>query len=161
MTRDEIVTALRCCASIDGSGCGICPSEELDGKEICCGDALKLSAADLIENQQRHIEALLQANDALRERQRWIPVTERLPENATHPGAFCPAYLVATKCGITEGWYNPDARGWFIITKYLTDDYIDFEKGDIVRVKLAEGGIVTHWMPLPEAPEEDGGWKDA
>ena len=66
MTRDEIVTALRCCASIDGSGCGICPSEELDGKEICCGDALKLSAADLIENQQRHIEALMKANDSLK-----------------------------------------------------------------------------------------------
>ena len=83
----------------------------------------------------------------------WIPVTERLPENATHPGAFCPSYLVATKCGITEGWYNPDAGGWFIIARYLTDDYIDFEKGDILRVKLAKGDIVTHWMPLPPAPE--------
>jgi predicted RNase H-like nuclease (RuvC/YqgF family) len=32
-----------------------------------CEDAIKVYAADLIENQQRHIEALTQANAALRD----------------------------------------------------------------------------------------------
>ena len=59
MTRDEIVTALREHA------------ERAVGNEwglsiIMLGDNLS-AAADLIENQQRHIEALLQANAALRD----------------------------------------------------------------------------------------------
>lgn len=81
----------------------------------------------------------------------FIPVTERLPENAKHPDALCPEYLVSTKYGITEGWYNPNVGGWFIIMKYLIGGYIDFERGDIVSVERVKDGIVTHWMPLPEA----------
>lgn len=63
MTRDEIVTALRCCA---GDSCEGCPYDEIftieDAK--CIGKAMGY-AADLIENQQRHIEALMKANDSL------------------------------------------------------------------------------------------------
>lgn len=58
MTRDEIVTALREHA------------EWAAGNEwetpITLGDNLS-AAADLIENQQRHIDALLQANAGLRD----------------------------------------------------------------------------------------------
>lgn len=65
MTRDEIVTALRCCG---GDGCEGCPYTETFAvdDEKCIGEAMGI-AADLIENQQRHIEALLQANAALRD----------------------------------------------------------------------------------------------
>ena len=65
MTRDEIVAALRCCG---GDSCEGCPYDEIfavdDAK--CIGKAMDI-AADLIENQQRHIEALMQANAALRD----------------------------------------------------------------------------------------------
>ena len=65
MTRDEIVTALRCCA---GDSCEGCPYDEIftieDAK--CIGKTMGY-AADLIENQQRHIEALVRANAALRD----------------------------------------------------------------------------------------------
>lgn len=47
--------------------------------------------------------------------------------------------------------YNQNARGWVIIMKYLIGGYIDFERGDIVRVERVKDGIVTHWMPFPEA----------
>ena len=63
MTRDEIVTALRRCA--DDSLCKCCNCE-LYCEKNCVG-VLKNAAADLIENQQRHIEALMQANAALRD----------------------------------------------------------------------------------------------
>ena len=63
MTREEIVTALRCCGSYDVNDCKPCPLRT--NKE--CHIALTTAAADLIENQQRHIEALLQANAALRD----------------------------------------------------------------------------------------------
>ena len=62
MTRDEIVTALRCCVSAAPDCCKTCPAAQEDG----CEDAIKVYAADLIENQQRHIEALMKANDSLK-----------------------------------------------------------------------------------------------
>lgn len=63
MTRDEIVVALRCCVSISPDCCKTCPAVPKDG----CEDAIKVYAADLIENQQRHIEALMKANDSLKD----------------------------------------------------------------------------------------------
>jgi hypothetical protein len=65
MTKDEIVTALRCCAK-PGRDCEEdCPMNEISREP--CREVLAPAAADLIENQQRHIEALLQANAALRD----------------------------------------------------------------------------------------------
>lgn len=63
MTRDEIVTALRCCGNCDGYVCKSCPLRA----DAMCHIKLTRDAADLIENQQRHIEALFQANAALRD----------------------------------------------------------------------------------------------
>ena len=59
MTRDEIVTALR--KHADQS-----VGNEWGSSIIGLYDNLS-DAADLIENQQRHIEALMQANAALRD----------------------------------------------------------------------------------------------
>lgn len=62
MTREEIVTALRCCDGGEYDECNKCPLR--DG--INCRNLLALAAADLIENQKREIEALRQANEGLR-----------------------------------------------------------------------------------------------
>lgn len=135
MTGEEIVNALRCCASVDGTGCAKCSNEELNNDELLpCADVLKSAAADLIENQQRHIEALLQANDALRERQRWIPVQERLPEDPIK------------KCIV----FAPHTHGNIVASgRYLGSDGWVLEGWDLTQT------AVTHWMPFPEAPEED------
>lgn len=62
MTRDEIVTALRCCE--DHERCdGAC----LLIHEFGCIEKAMGYAADLIENQHRQIEALLKANAGLRD----------------------------------------------------------------------------------------------
>lgn len=69
MTRDEIVTALRChCEAIETGKCpkDKCPSFEKPAR-YKCGGVVCGEAADLIENQQRHIEALLKANAGLRD----------------------------------------------------------------------------------------------
>ena len=60
MTRDEIVTALRCCAN--HTACNSCELRNT-------GECLRImpAAADLIENQQRHIDALMKANAGLRD----------------------------------------------------------------------------------------------
>lgn len=62
MTRDEIVTALRCCEQ--RKKCAVaCP---LVAESRCIEKAMEY-AADLIENQKRHIEALMKANDSLKD----------------------------------------------------------------------------------------------
>lgn len=69
MTRDEIVTALRChCEAIETGKCpkDKCPSFERPARYKCAG-VVSGEAADLIENQQRHIEALMKANAGLRD----------------------------------------------------------------------------------------------
>lgn len=62
MKDQGLVNALRCCA--DDSLCKCCNCE-LYCEKNCVG-VLKNDAADLIENQQRHIEAQAKEIDALR-----------------------------------------------------------------------------------------------
>lgn len=62
MTQKEIVTALRSCEQHKKCE-GACPLIA----EFGCIEKAMGYAADLIENQQRHIDELLQANDALRD----------------------------------------------------------------------------------------------
>ena len=65
MTRDEIVTALRCCAE-PGRDCEEdCPMNEISREP--CREVLAPAAADLIENQHPHLEALMKANAGLRD----------------------------------------------------------------------------------------------
>ena len=62
------MTALRCVAV-----CGVCDCTECESRHIGSGtcvldqDEYFSDAADLIENQQRHIEALMKANDRLKD----------------------------------------------------------------------------------------------
>ncbi len=63
MTREEIVTALRCCVSYDDNDCKLCPLRT----NTECLIVLKTAVVDLIENQHRHIEALMKANDSLKD----------------------------------------------------------------------------------------------
>lgn len=67
MTRQEIVQALRCCAEGDCKGCAMHEDKQR------CQENLLAKAAETIER-------LTAENAALREKQSWIPVTERMPE---------------------------------------------------------------------------------
>lgn len=67
MTRDEIVTALRCCSNSKMECKGNCVFSGTSSPNENCSQKKNTAAADLIENQQRHIEALLQANAGLRD----------------------------------------------------------------------------------------------
>ena len=80
MTRDEIVTALRCCVSYDDNDCKLCPL--LTNTEGLI--ALKTAVVDLIENQQRHSEALRKANDSLKDAiARWDKQIEDMAKAVT------------------------------------------------------------------------------
>lgn len=67
MSKDEIVTALRCCASPEVDCKGNCAFFGASSPNEDCSQKKNTAAADLIENQQRHIAALMQANAALRD----------------------------------------------------------------------------------------------
>lgn len=87
---------------------------------------------------------------------KWVSVKDRLPHNANNLGAFCPRYLVQTKYGTTEGWYNPDKGCWYTLVWFLigryTEDDIDMERGDIPRI--SNKIEVTRWAEMPEALKE-------
>ena len=120
MTEKEIVQALRYCKF--GVSCENCPAV---GNEDCF-DEVNTAAADLIER-------LTAENAALREKQSWIPVTERMPELEV------PVLVL-------------DRRGNMIVRtlrRLVSDKEAVFRPDG-----LAPRKNITHWMPLPEAPEE-------
>ena len=110
----EIVQALRCCAY--GTRCEKCPAIN----EPDCIDANDLRAAAVIER-------LTAENAALREKKRWISVTEKTPEYDMPQLAL-------------------NADGDALIANYAYGEWFDTWGQDVE---------VTHWMPLPEAPEVD------
>mgnify|MGYP001335451616 CR=1 FL=1 len=86
-----------------------------------CADQLKSS------HDEDTITALRARVAELEAAQRWIPVTERLPEDTRD---------VLVWCGITEkGCYSPSQHMWSV----YDDGYSPIP--------------VTHWMPLPQPPE--------
>lgn len=152
MTNKEVVQALRCCAKGLGhdDACENCKVGEIQDRreyiEFAAANAIERLTAENAElrkeiewkdmvialAQRKQVEAEAE-RDALREKQRWIPVTERFPERDVQ----------------VLGWYkdNPfsqyrpevvswNGNGWVFVYahRYVTN--------------------VTHWMPLPEEPEE-------
>lgn len=71
---------------------------------------------------------------------KWIPVTERVPEGEE---------LVLILC-----------KNGAMFVGYLGKQYVDIErrwriKTALNSTKLLNLGRVTHWMPLPDGPEEE------
>ena len=140
MTDKEIIQALRQCAKSDCSSCGMCPI--FPDRE--CVEHLATAAADLIER-------LTAENAALREKQRWIPVTERLPDERD-------AVIILLKDGqvfrgeireriaLPEWWYFYDASDTDMDMLGVMYPLFNDE------LWLHENPVVA-WMPLPEATE--------
>ena len=116
----EIVQALRCISTV-------CSATDRDCLKCgyfrkwfgCDADRLSTDAADLIER-------LTAENAALREKTRWISVTEKTPEYDMPQLAL-------------------NADGDALIANYAYGEWFDTWGQDVE---------VTRWMPLPEATEE-------
>lgn len=154
MRDQELVSAIRRLKVETGSlACMGCGHEHNCGVSGC---AVVREAADRIANQSTHIAALQQEieklrgqNKQLREaaalvakesaellERRWIPVEERLPEDRSD--VLVVAYW-HERWGAYMGWCAPERAAWSVHVGI----------GD--RSDIA----VTHWMPLPEPPEEE------
>ena len=92
------------------------------------------------------------------ERARWIPCSERLPENHD----IWEQYNVLL-CTYRPAWYGDDE---YAVEKYvLPAEYNQEQKvwrvsgsGEIINALIEEKSpwrrYISHWMPLPEPPEE-------
>ncbi len=157
---DELIKRMRELASIpehceDVESCDQCPKEDIclifTNKQII---EVVTQAADAIEElsmklhgdeaaivgMKREIERMV-----VSDKPRWIPVTERLPEN----GQRCLVYTTTHQIGCfaknLEKVDKYDFRG----EKHHGWYYLDSEWG------FCEILNVTHWMPLPEPPKEE------
>ena len=129
MTRQEIAQALRCCKF--GIPCEKCPV--VGNKD--CFEEVNTAAAELIER-------LTAENAALREKQRWIPVAERLPKK--------------------QAWYHVAIRDKKTMRVSVEQDLYSVETaknfgheiGFCKANRWPEREELIAWMALPEAPKE-------
>lgn len=89
------------------------------------------------EDSKRYSGRLeLKLNAVAKQLPKWIPVTERLPEDRSD--VLVVAYW-HEKWGVYMGWCAPERAAWSV--------HIGIgDRNDIT---------VTHWMPLPKTPKED------
>ena len=67
----------------------------------------------------------------------WVPIKEGLPEMADKHGTISDKVLVAY--GVNDKQVK---FGWLRGEEWVTSDMVPFARQD----------LITHWMPLPEAP---------
>ena len=110
------------------------------GREHNCGVhgcAVLRDAADMLQEYVDRCKRYADEIMELREKQRWIPVTERLPAEGMR-------VLAAT-----EGVFSGEA--------YRSCEGVWMRSYGVVWVSLVDMPV-THWMPLPykpEAPHDD------
>lgn len=128
--HDELVKRLREFASIPEHCENVADCDKCTKEEICLSFTNKriievtTQAADAIEE----LSVVVRAQKAVLDKfPRWIPVTERLPEEDG-------CYLVAVK--------NDHKRRYSKTAWFSHDSW--FARQD-----------VTHWMPLPQPPKEE------
>lgn len=140
----DLVAALRCSsqAPTPSPPCTTCAYrvvELLDGKEYtsCDCDRMGLDAADRLEELVDRCARYAEEIAVLRERQRWIPVAERLPEKG---GKYLCWYGFAS---------NRNVLFCQVLDYYATDPMPHFQH------EGTHGMAVTHWMDIPEVTQDE------
>lgn len=143
MTNEEIVKALREYAEWWAA------TDEWE-TPITLGDDLS-AAADRLEELLGRCARYAEEITVLWERQRWIPVTERLPEKGAKLLLYVPKTEKSRQFGIFTGELKSvkadDGSGNFWSMPTPSSDWT------LWGWSYFEKPNVTHWMPLPPAPE--------
>lgn len=125
MRTEEILTALRRLKVETGSlACMGCGREHDCGIHGC---RIVREAAELIEKLTDRCARYAEEIAVAQEKTRWIPVTERLPDQ-------CVDVLVRYR----------DKH--ILMGTARCDDWLDED---------LEDGVITHWMRMPKGPEEE------
>lgn len=139
MKTEEILAAMRRLKVETGSlACMGCGREHDCGIHGC---QIVREAADLIEKLTDRCARYAEEIAVAQERTRWIPVTERLPEEGvpvlinyigTNGEVYADGVAVWTECGCF--WWE----------------------GSLADCEEDVAVPITHWRPLPEGPEVEG-----
>lgn len=131
MTNEKILSGLRCCVKIE---CEECPFYDGNPACIACGSEMMSAAADLIEKLTDRCARYAEEIAVLQEREKWVPVTERLPEvwRNDETAELVNYMIYSPDFGIDIGNYHAKAGKWLCMALPCT---------------------VTHWRPLPDGPE--------
>lgn len=111
---------------------GPCTGCLYENEEAGCADQLKREAAQMLQEYVDRCARYADEVMELREKYQWIPVAERLPAEGMR-------VLAAT-----EGVFSGEA--------YLSCEGVWMRSYGVVWVSLVDVPV-THWMPLPDAPE--------
>lgn len=146
---EELITALRTCVDKE-KGCDECPYY---GKCMTTvgKHAAMMDAADAIEELQagekkflRNISTLETENENLKRARRWIPVTEKLPEE--EESVFVVRKFLGVKGQVPPSTYTE-------IAYRCGDRWIaDSDEYKIARHRHTDP---LYWMPLPTPPKEE------
>lgn len=138
MKNEEILTALRRLKVETGSlACMGCGREHDCGIHGC---RIAREAADLIEKLTDRCARYAEEIAVLQEREKWVPVTERLPEANEFEEAGGMSKVVLGIVKNDSGF--PPPNPCFCV--YLSDGR---------WISRGEPVTVTHWKPLPDGPE--------
>lgn len=133
---EKLVKSLRQCAEASCAGCKN-DSVELMG----CRGKLIIEAADAIENLDYIAQNYAETVHELKEENRWVSVTERLPEERLNPNTKDFEYVLC-------------ATIWGDVRPFKFGSMIGFEEPHFWHGSGSMDEYVTHWMPLPEPPKE-------
>ena len=122
---NEMIADLGRCADGPCTGC------LYENEEAGCADQLKREAAQMLQEYVDRCKRYADEIMALREKQQWISVTERLPAEGMR-------VLAAS-----EGVFTGEA--------YLSCEGVWMRSYGVVWVSLVDMPV-THWMPLPYKP---------
>lgn len=131
MTNEKVLSGLRSCVKIE---CEECPFYDGDPASVACGSEMMNAAAELIEKLTDRCARYAEEIAVLQEREKWVPVTERLPEvwRNDETSELVNYMIYSPDFGVDIGNYHAKARKWLCMALPCT---------------------VTHWRPLPDGPE--------
>lgn len=129
----KIIDGLR--KELEGSALIGARNIEVDGGDLC---ALldEIERLQEVETQlTKNINVLMQLIERLQAERRWIPVSERLPDDDIDVLTLDEFLTIDMAVLENNEWYSKSRRDFDGDSEWLVH--------------------VTHWMPLPPPPEED------
>lgn len=132
-------------------------AEEYEALEKQCREAIELLGkannllaqrtqtakmlSDLVTAQDSCIVKLHEELKRLREENRWIPVSERLPSTDDGPYSTYEEVSAVEVLAVIEG------AEWATTLYFDGYDFFDYVAGELIPY------TVTHWKPMPKGPE--------